>query len=225
MAGLLPRPPHAQWALGRTQALVIVLVVVAALIGAIAAYVSARPHVEPVSSVTESTGTPMNDEANSRAGNDTDASASKELMVHVAGLVKSPGVVSLPTGSRVIDALAAAGGAKRKADLSLLNLARVLADGEQVLVGSKPATTDGTMSDGGAGSTGGSTGGSGGVLLNLNTATIEQLETLPGIGPALGQRILDWRAEHGQFSSVDELREVAGIGDVTFGELEPLVTV
>lgn len=200
--------------------MVIALVIAAALVGAIAAYVSARPEVEPVSSVTESTGTPLDDAGG--GGNDGNRGVTKELIVHVAGLVKSPGVVTLPSGSRVIDALEAAGGAKGKADLNVLNLARVLADGEQVLVGSEPTTMSAVAGSAGAGGAGASPTG---ALMSLNAATLEQLETLPGIGPALGQRILDWRTEHGQFSSVDELREVSGIGDATFSELEPLVTV
>jgi competence protein ComEA len=124
----------------------------------------------------------------------------------------------------VEDALGRAGGARSPADLGAINLARRLVDGEQVKV-PKPGealpvgpTTGGTVPG-----AGGATGP--GAPVNLNTATAAQLEELPGVGPVLAQRIVDWRSEHGRFSSVDELGEVSGIGEKMFARLQPKVTV
>jgi competence protein ComEA len=136
-----------------------------------------------------------------------------EILVHVAGLVRNPGVYRLHRGDRVVDAIAAAGGARAGTDLTTLNLAALLSDGEQVVVGKAgggPGPPSGT-SEGSVGGAGG--GGPGGGLVNVNTATLEQLESLPGIGPALGQRIVDYREEHGPFHTVDDLLNVSGIGD------------
>ncbi|MEX1178255.1 MAG: ComEA family DNA-binding protein [Nitriliruptor sp.] len=143
-----------------------------------------------------------------------------EVTVHVAGAVVSPGVVVLPTGSRVADAIAAAGGATPEADQSRVNLARELVDGEQVLVvrEGEPSPPAGT---GHAGADGGTSTGP----IDLNTATLEQLQTLPGIGPALAQRIVGHRDQHGGFRSVGDLRAVSGIGEKRFQELADLVTV
>lgn len=147
------------------------------------------------------------------------------VIVDVGGKVRRPGVLTLPAGSRVADALRAAGGARPDADLTGLNRARVLFDGEHVLVGlpGMPAGGPGLGSGGGPGPGGGAGGGGPGVPLSLNTATVEQLDTLPGVGPVLARHIVDHRAEHGGFRSVGELREVNGIGERRFAELERLV--
>ncbi|MFE5942279.1 helix-hairpin-helix domain-containing protein [Streptomyces sp. NPDC056480] len=147
------------------------------------------------------------------------------VIVDVGGKVRRPGVLTLPAGSRVADALRAAGGAKPDADLTGLNRARVLFDGEQILVGlpGMPAGGSGLGSGGGSGSGGGAGGGLPAVPLSLSTATVEQLDTLPGVGPVLARHIVDHRAEHGGFRSVGELREVNGIGERRFAELERLV--
>ena len=141
------------------------------------------------------------------------------LVVDVAGKVRRPGIVELPVGSRVVDALQAAGGALPHVNLSTLNLARVLVDGEQIVVGA-PAVA---VSPPPSASTGSSTAPAG--LVNINTASQEQLEELPGVGPVTALAILTWREENGAFSSVDELLEVSGIGDVTLEDLRPYVTV
>nr|WP_078908743.1 ComEA family DNA-binding protein [Streptomyces vietnamensis] len=143
------------------------------------------------------------------------------VVVDVGGKVRRPGVLTLPAGSRVADALRAAGGAEPGADLTGVNRARVLFDGEQVLVGLPGVPTGG--SDPGPGPGGGAGGGAPGTPLSLNTATAEQLDGLPGVGPVLAQHIVDHRTEHGGFRSVGELREVDGIGERRFADLEPLV--
>ncbi len=149
-----------------------------------------------------------------------------EVVVHVVGRVKHPGVRRLPLGSRVTDAVTASGGVATKADLSALNLARVLVDGEQVRVPAVgdpvspvPATGAGNAPGGGAAS------GSPGPPVSLNTADLAALDSLPGVGPVLAQRILDWRSSHGRFNSVDELGEVSGIGEKLLAQLSPLVTL
>ncbi|MER7883855.1 ComEA family DNA-binding protein [Streptomyces fimicarius] len=155
---------------------------------------------------------------------------SAQIVVDVSGKVRRPGVRRLPAGSRVADALEAAGGVRAGTDMTGLNRARVLADGEQVVVGLPPGPSAfGAAGGGGAGSVGGdgSAGASGGPApsapLSLNTATAEQLETLPGVGPVLAQHMIDYRTENGGFRSVDELRQVNGIGDRRFADLQPLV--
>lgn len=146
-------------------------------------------------------------------------SSAAEVVVDVAGKVRRPGIVRLPAGSRVVDAVKAAGGPRRGVDLSGLNLARVLVDGEQVVVG--VATPAGVAAS--AASAAGA--GPPGALVNINTATQDQLETLPGIGPVTAQAILQWRTDNGAFSAVDELLEVSGIGEATLADLAPFVTV
>jgi competence protein ComEA len=143
----------------------------------------------------------------------TSASA-PELLVHVAGAVRRPGLYRLPAGSRIDDAVRAAGGAKRRAALDLVNLAAPLADGQQVVVPASGVPP--------AGSVAGSGGAPSGPV-RLNTATLEQLDALPGVGPVTAQRILDYRAKHGSFSSVDELDAVPGIGPARLEQLRELV--
>ncbi|MGW6399039.1 helix-hairpin-helix domain-containing protein [Streptomyces sp. NPDC055134] len=146
------------------------------------------------------------------------------IVVDVSGKVRSPGIHRLPAGSRVADALRAAGGIRPGVDPAGINRARLLVDGEQVVVGA-PAAPGGAGSGGSAGSassagTGAGTGAAAAGPIGLNTATAEQLDTLPGVGPVLAQHIIDYRTEHGGFRSVDELREVNGIGDRRFSDLQ-----
>ncbi|WP_234018336.1 helix-hairpin-helix domain-containing protein [Streptomyces sp. FXJ7.023] len=149
-------------------------------------------------------------------------------MVDVGGKVRKPGVHSLPAGSRVADALRAAGGVRPGTKTDGLNRARFLVDGEQVIVGASLPPGAGTTAGGSAGSPGspGSAGAGGAAPaapVSLNTATADQLETLPGVGPVLAQHIIDYRTQHGGFRSVDELREVNGIGERRFADLRDLV--
>lgn len=153
-------------------------------------------------------------------------SAGPGIVVDVSGKVRDPGVHRLPAGSRVEDALRAAGGVRPGTKTDGLNRARFLVDGEQVVVGG-PAPVAGPVAGGGtaaSGSTAGASTGTGPATpVSLNTATPDQLDALPGVGPVLAQHIIDYRTRHGGFRSVDELREVNGIGDRRFADLRDLV--
>jgi len=155
----------------------------------------------------------------SLAGTAAHADADGGVVVHVAGAVASPGVVRLAAGSRVLDALTAAGGAAPDADLTLLNLARVLVDGEQVLV-SRP----GDVPAAAAVPAGTPDAAAPGTPVDLNTADAAALDALPGIGPVLAQRIVEHRSER-PFGSVDELADVRGIGPTALERLRDLVRV
>lgn len=155
------------------------------------------------------------------------------IVVHVVGQVPKPGVYRMLAGARVGDAVSAAGGATRVADLSAVNLARVLVDGEQIVVpkpgevapgAGVPGSSAGGSSGGGAGAGSAGSGAPGGPV-SLNSADLSALDTLPGVGPVLAQRILDWRTEHGRFTSVEELGEVSGIGEKLLAQLTPKVTL
>lgn len=138
-----------------------------------------------------------------------------DLIINVAGKVNNPGVYQLPQGSRVIDAIKAAGNQRNGVDISDINLARVLVDGEQILVGSpkpssgKAATKKITIDN----------------PLDINRATIRQLDTLPGIGPVTAQRIIDYRTKVGRINSVDELKKISGLGGAKFEEIKSLLRV
>lgn len=202
-AGLQPAP-----------AAVVVLVVLLAL--AVTALVTGlgRPRVQPIEPVPDSTilstGTPAPASDDSAPGGETGSA----LVVHVAGKVANPGIVQLPPGSRVIDAIDAVGGAEDGVDLTALNLARVLSDGEQVLVGVDGAPQPAAGQN-----------ASGPAPVSLNGADTEQLATLPGIGPTLAARIVQWREQNGRFTAVDELLEVTGIGPAKYEEIAELVTL
>ncbi len=184
--------------------------VVAALLAAVVAggvVLRGRPQEVVVPEVV-ATGTPL------PAAAVVPTEPATEVVVAVAGKVARPGLVRLPAGSRVDDAVRAAGGVVAGADTGLLNLARKLVDGEQVLVGVEPppgsvATAQGVTSG----------------PVDLNTATVADLDALPGIGPVLAQRIVDWRTEHGRFASVEQLREVTGIGESKYADLAAEVAV
>lgn len=147
----------------------------------------------------------------------TDASPAASVYVHVSGAVAAPGLYLLAEGARVVDAIAAAGGFAEGADEAAVNLARPLSDGEQLivpLVGQTPAT-----------SSGGTAPASGDGRVNLNTADVAALDTLPRIGPAMAERIVQWREANGGFTSIEDLLAVPGIGDKMLESLRELVTV
>jgi competence protein ComEA len=149
------------------------------------------------------------------------------IMVHVIGAVRKPGLVSLPERARVADAIERAGGLSRDADPGRLNLAQMLGDGQQIVIGTKGAPA-GEVRDGSGGqpgSGGPDPPGTAGQQVDLNTATQAQLEELPGVGPVTAGKIISWRQQHGRFSRVEELQEVDGIGPKTFAELAPHVRV
>lgn len=215
----------------RHLAVVVVLLTLAVLVGGWAV-LRARDHAvgaEPVAldvATVEGTATPPpTGDADSTTAPPTPAPSPATVTVHVVGAVHDPGLVRLPDGSRVADAIRAAGGLSDDAVPGRLNLAQQLHDGEQVFISNtsdRPSevVTSGTPN----GSTNGSANGSTHTV-NLNSATQEELETLPGVGPATAQAIIAWRKEHGRFTKVEELQEVDGIGPKTFARLAALVTV
>jgi competence protein ComEA len=147
------------------------------------------------------------------------------LVVHVVGEVRRPGLYRLRDGARIADAVHRAGGALRDADLAAVNLAAPLVDGVQVVVPARVETgAAAPSSSGAAGTSGGGAAGSAGPLVSLSSATVEQLDVLPGVGPITAQKIVDYRTEHGPFASVDDLDAVPGIGPTRIEQLRDLVT-
>jgi competence protein ComEA len=212
--------------LGPAHVVVLALVLAAAL--AVASWLVVRssaepaplPAIEPAESPLLAAGeTPAAAGPAGDAQGEVEGEAAREVTVDVAGRVRRPGIAVLPAGSRVVDAIEAAGGARGRVDLTSLNLARVLVDGEQVLVGI-PAPTGAAAAAGDP-----AAGAAAGPLVNLNTADQTTLETLPGVGPVTATAIIGWRDEHGGFTAVDELLEVDGIGEATLEQISPHVTV
>ncbi|MGH3814670.1 MAG: helix-hairpin-helix domain-containing protein [Pseudonocardiaceae bacterium] len=200
----------ARWEPGRPGALALSLVAAIAAVIAAVGVGRERPVPEPA---------PVLPLVTAAAAATPPPVAAPEVVVSVAGRVARPGLVRLPDGTRVADALAAVGGALPGTDLMGLNIARRLSDGEQLLVGVAPPPgqpADGTTLGTPAGTS---------PKVDLNAATLEQLDVLPGVGPVTAQRILDWRAAHGRFRSVDQLREVDGIGPARLARLKDLVRV
>lgn len=199
----------------RALAAVAAVVVVAAAVWAW----RARPSAEPVQPVAASSEAPVSATTGAVPGAPMSAGSPGQVVVALAGKVRRPGLVRLPAGARVADAIEAAGGALPGVDVALLNPARKVTDGELILVG--VTAPPGQAVPGPA--AGGSAAPAGPV--NLNTATLAQLDALPGVGPVLAQRILDHRDRNGGFRSVSDLRQVDGIGDARYEQLKELVTV
>jgi competence protein ComEA len=199
---------------------------------------SGRPEILPLSGVSPGTTSPAAEEVipgedggGSRAGpqpGTQENAPAGNVVVHVAGSVLQPGVVDLPVGSRVHEAIAAAGGAAPGADLNRLNLAVVVEDGQKIHV-----PQHGEALPAGSGAPGapagdpqdGSEGVAEGSKINLNTAGVEELDGLPKVGPVLAQRIVDWRKEHGPFKAVEDLDAIDGVGPKMLETLLPLVTI
>ena len=199
---ILERLPRRQ-----TAVLLVVCIAVLALVGKrIAAQGTARAPAAQAVALTENRDT-------------RGAEAVPRLVVYVVGAVKHAGLVRLSEGARVADALLQAGGPSRQADLTLVNLAAPVADGQQIVVPARAAP----------GAVGGGAGGAGaaaalGAKVSLASATLEQLDALPGIGPVTAHKILDWRQTHGPLRSVDDLDAIPGIGPARVEQLRDLVT-
>ena len=230
---------------GRPGATALALVAAAAAVVAAIGVWTERPRAEPVGGlpavpvVAEPTATgvpePSSAPAPVPAGGPSPASSPGQpavpVVVSVSGRVQRPGLVEVPGGARVADVLEAAGGALPGTDLAGLNLARRVVDGEQVAVAVPPAPDAAPGAVGGArdpGPTGPGTAAGPGAppgRVDLNLATPDQLDALPGVGPVTAQRILEWRTRNGRFARVEQLREIEGIGERRFGQLRELVRV
>lgn len=235
--------PALRWRLGTRLAVLLGVLGVAAAAWFWWQAAASQPEILPLGGVSPSTPAAGPSAEATAAGNeehgghgpdieDPKAETAAAVVVHVAGAVSSPGVVQLPAGSRVHEAITAAGGAAPAADLNRLNLALVVEDGQKIhvpLEGEElpAAGTGGAGPEPGAGSAAdaGNAGTPAGGKVNLNTAGVEELDTLPKVGPVLAQRIVNWRKEHGAFKSVDELDAVDGVGPKMLEALLPLVTV
>jgi competence protein ComEA len=193
------------------RALIFVAVIGIAIAGIVAW--RSRPRIDPVTAARTESSAPLSGPSAGPTG---------VVVVAVTGRVRHPGLIRLTAGARVADAIEAAGGAQPDTDLSFVNLARKVQDGELLAIGVTPPPGVAIGPDG----TGpGPSGAASASPLNVNVATAAQFETLPGIGPVLAQHIIDYRTRHGQFRSVDELRQVDGLGAARFAQIKPLVTM
>lgn len=205
---------HLNW---KILGMVLLIVAVLAFCGG-NAYQDWRAQGEGLTLVKESEDTAA---ADTSASEENAAAASGEVVVHVTGAVSAPGVYTLPSDARVDDAVRAAG-ATAEADLSQLNLAQKLADGQKITV---PAIGSASTSAGEGTATTPADASSDGALVNINTASLEELETLPSIGEVRAQAIITYRETNGGFRTIEELQEVSGIGEKIFADVAPHITV
>ena len=205
---------HLNW---KILGMVLLIVAVLAFCGG-NAYQDWRAQGEGLTLVKESEDTAA---ADTSASEENAAAASGEVVVHVTGAVSAPGVYTLPSDARVDDAVRAAG-ATAEADLSQLNLAQKLADGQKITV---PAIGSASTSAGEGTTTTPADASSDGALVNINTASLEEIETLPSIGEVRAQAIITYRETNGGFRTIEELQEVSGIGEKIFADVAPYITV
>ncbi|MFP5022261.1 helix-hairpin-helix domain-containing protein [Pseudonocardia phyllosphaerae] len=246
---------------GRPGAIALVLVVVVAAFGAGIGVWANRPVAQPVSGLPEvhagAAGPTGREKAAGHPGTPVPGApvasgpvGANPVVVSVVGKVRRPGLVRLTDGARVADALDAAGGTRPGVDLTAMNLARRLGDGEQIAIGVPPArdaapavTAPGaepasgtepgaaTASGGGTGGSAGSSAGAGAAggkaqgKVDLNRGTLQDFDALPGVGPVTAQKIIDWRTKNGRFSRVEQLREIDGIGERRFSQLKEVVSL
>lgn len=205
---------HLNW---KILGMVLLIVAVLAFCGG-NAYQDWRAQGEGLTLVKESEDTAA---ADTSANEENATATSSEVVVHVTGAVSTPGVYTLPSDARVDDAVRAAG-ATAEADLSQLNLAQKLADGQKITV---PAIGSASTSAGEGTTTTPADASSDGALVNINTASLEELETLPSIGEVRAQAIITYRETNGGFRTIEELQEVSGIGEKIFADVAPHITV
>ncbi|MBB4940806.1 competence protein ComEA [Streptosporangium album] len=199
--------------------LLLLIALTAVVAGGVYAW-RAQPEPEPLAPPPPVSGSPLPAPAStlsprsdlSRPGSPQSGGVT-EVTVHVTGKVRRPGVITLPAGSRVTDAVQAAGGVRKGSAAGPLNLARKLVDGEQIIVGASGPAAAPVVADPAT------------VVLDLNAATPQQLEQLPGVGEVLARRIVEYRDSHGGFRAVEQLREVSGIGDRKYAEMKDRVRI
>jgi competence protein ComEA len=192
---------------------------VGGLVALVLLILAGRLLLRPGASASVRVPAPVVPSTSASAGSGTSAApgAGRAIVVDVVGAVRRPGLYRLTQGARVADALSRAGGATPRAQLDLVNLAAPISDGEQVVVPRQGAAVSGSAAGGGA------PAGAAAGPVHLNTATLEQLDALPGVGPVTAQKILDYRQKHGAFGSVDELDAIPGIGPARLDQLRDLV--
>jgi competence protein ComEA len=220
-------PPWARGVVDRVGigSLAVGAVVVAVLVVLAVHAIRDRPSAGPSydASVASATSSYRSESVESPQPADTGAAvggSAGSIVVDVGGRVRKPGLVTLPAGARVADAITAAGGPLHQHELATVDLAARVADGQLLLVGVSSGADPTDPGDG----TGDPSSGAPAAPVSLSNATSDELQTLPGVGPVTAQKIIDWRTAHGGFSSVEELQEVSGIGPTRYAELSPLVT-